>query len=137
MGMIARTNSGGGAVHGLSYPLGTKYHLPHGQSIALLMPHVMDFNVISAIPKFNRIAQAMGEKTQGLSENEAADRAIAGLKSLLKDIGIFQGLREFGVKKDDFPKFADIVYEASYRHIEANPRPLAKGDVIQIYENAW
>jgi len=137
MGMIARTNSGGGAVHGLSYPLGTKYHLPHGQSIALLMLHVMDFNVISAIPKFIRIAQAMGEKTEGLSEKEAAEKAIDGLKSLLKDIGIFQGLREFGVKKDDFPKFADIVYEVSYRHIEANPRHLAKKDVIQIYENAW
>jgi len=101
------------------------------------MPHVMDFNVISAIPKFIRIARAMGEKTDGLSEKEAAEKVIHGLKSLLKDIEIFQGLREFGVKKEDFPKFADIVYEVSYRHIEANPRHLAKEDVIRIYENAW
>ena len=97
----------------------------------------MDFNVIAAIPKFIRIAKAMGEKTDGFSGKEAAGKTIDGLKSLLKDIGIFQGLRAFGVKKDDFPKFADIVYEVSYRHIEANPRHLAKEDVIQIYENAW
>jgi len=137
MGMIARTNSGGGAVHGLSYPLGTKYHLPHGQSIALLMPHVMDFNVISAIPKFIRIAQALGEKTDGLTGEKAAYQAIEGIKALLKDIGIFQGLRELGVKKEDFPSFADIVYESSYRHIEANPRHLTREDVVQIYEKAW
>ncbi len=137
MAMIARTNSGGGAVHGLSYPLGTKYHLPHGQSIALLMPHVMDFNVISSIPKFIRIAEAMGEKTEGLSVEKAAYKATDGIKALLKDIGIFQGLREFGVKREDFPKFADIVYESSYRHIEANPRHLTREDVVKIYENAW
>ena len=29
IGMIARVNSGGGATHGLAYPLGTKYHIPH------------------------------------------------------------------------------------------------------------
>ena len=137
MGMIARTNSGGGAVHGLSYPLGTKYHLPHGQSIALLISPVMDFNVTSAIPKFIRIAEAMGEKTDGLSGEKAAHKAIDGIKALLKDVGIFQGLREFGVKKEDFAKFADIVYESAYRHIEANPRHLTREDVIKIYENAW
>jgi alcohol dehydrogenase len=137
IGMIARVNSGGGAVHGLSYPLGTKYHLPHGQSIALLMPHVMAFNVVSAIPKFIRIAEAMGEKTEGLSREEAANKAIDGIKALLKDIGIFQGLREIGIIKEDFPKFADIVYEVSYRHIEANPRHLSREDVVKIYEIAW
>lgn len=137
MGMIARVNSGGGAVHGLSYPLGTKYHLPHGQSIALLMPHVMAFNVVSAVPKFVRIAEAMGEKTEGLSEGKSADKAIDGIKALLKDIGISQGLREIGARKEDFPEFADIVYEFSYRHIEANPRHLTREDVVKIYENAW
>jgi alcohol dehydrogenase len=137
MAMIARTNSGGGAVHGLSYPLGTKYHLPHGQSIALLLPHVMAFNVGFAVPKFIRIAEAMGEKTEGLPEGRAAEKAIDAIRALLKDIGILQGLREIGVKKEDFPEFADIVYEVAYRHIEANPRHLTKEDVIKIYENAW
>ncbi len=137
LGMIARTNSGGGAVHGLSYPLGIKYHLPHGQSIALLMPHVMEFNIPSAIPKFMRVAEAMGEKTEGLPDKEAAAKAIDALRSLLKDVGIYQGLREFGVKREDFPSFADIVYQTSYRHIEANPRHLSQEEVIRIYENAF
>ena len=136
-GMIARVNSGGGAVHGMSYPLGTKHHLPHGQSIALLLPHVMEFSVNSALPKFARIAKAMGERTEGLSEEEAANKAVEAIKALLKDIGIFQGLSEVGVKKEEFPGFADIVYEFSYRHIEANPRMLTKEDIVKVYENAW
>jgi alcohol dehydrogenase class IV len=137
IGMIARVNSGGGAVHGLSYPLGTKYHFPHSQSIALLMPYVMEFNMVSAIPKFARIAKSMGEKTAGLSEKEAADKAVTAIKTLMKDIGIFQPLREFGVKKEDFPEFAETVYQYSYRHIEVNPRMLTREDIVTIYENAW
>lgn len=137
MGMIARVNSGGGAVHGLSYPLGTKYHLPHGQSIALLMPHVMEFNLTSAIPKFARIAKAMGEKVKDLGEEKTAERGAESIKNLERDIGIFQGLREFGVKKEDFAEFAEIVYKLSYRHIEVNPRMLSKQDIIKIYEMAW
>jgi alcohol dehydrogenase class IV len=137
MGMIARVNSGGGAVHGLSYPLGTKYHLPHSQSIALLMPHVMEFNLTSAVPKFARVAKAMGEKVKDLGEEKAAERAPESVKNLARDIGILQGLREFGVKKEDFPEFAEIVYRFSYRHIEVNPRMLSKQDIIKIYENAW
>lgn len=137
IGMIARVNSGGGAVHGMSYPLGTKYHLPHGQSIAVLLPHVMEYNVTSAIPKFVRIARAMGERTEGLSDEKAAEKAVEAIKALLKNIGISQGLREVGVKKEEFPEFADIVYEFSYRHIEANPRFLTKEDIVKVYENAW
>jgi lactaldehyde reductase len=97
----------------------------------------MAFNVSSSVSKFIRVAEAMGEKTEGLSEGRAAEKAIDGIRGLLKDTGIFQGLREIGVKKEDFPEFADIVYEVSYRHIEANPRHLTKEDVIKIYENAW
>jgi len=137
IGMIARVNSGGGAVHGLSYPLGTKYHLAHGHCISLLIPWVMEYNADSATTKFIRVAKVMGERTEGLVEIKAAEKAVEAIKTLLKDIGIFQRLREIGVKKEDFPEFADIVYTFSYRHIEANPKFLTKEDIVKIFENAW
>jgi alcohol dehydrogenase class IV len=137
IGMIARINSGGGAVHGLSYPLTEKYHFPHGKAIALIMPYVMEYNASSAIPKFIRVAVAMGEKVEGLSEERAAEKAVDAIKKLMKDTGILEPLREFGVKKEEFQEFADLVYQFSYRHIEANPRMLTKEDIVKIYENAW
>ena len=137
IGMIARVNSGGGAVHGMAYPLATKYHVPHGLSIALLMPYVMAYNVESSVKKFIRIAEAMGEKIDGLSEDKAAARAIESIKSLLTDCGVPLGLKAFGVKKEDFVSFADEVYQFSYRHIERNPVMLTKEDIIKIYEDAF
>ena len=137
IGMIARINSGGGAVHGLSYPLTEKYHFMHGKAIALLMPYVMEYNVDSAIPKFIRMAIAMGAKVEGLSEENAAKKAVDAIKKLMKDTGILEPLRSFGIRKEEFRDFADLVYQFSYRHIEANPRMLTKEDIIAIYENAW
>ena len=137
IGMLARVNSGGGATHGLAYPPATKYHIPHGLSIALIMPYVMAFNVNSSISKFIRIAEAMGEKTKGLPDKEAANKAIGAISSLLKDCGISLGLKEFGVKESDLGKFADEVYKYSYRHIERNPILLTREDIINIYKSAF
>ena len=137
IGMLARVNSGGGATHGLAYPPATKYHIPHGLSIALMMPFVMAYNVDSSVAKFVRIAEAMGEKIDDLSEDKAAARAIKAIKSLLTDCGVQLGLKELGVVKDDFPAFADEVYQFSYRHIERNPKLLSKKEIVKIYEDAF
>lgn len=137
IGMIARVNSGGGAVHGMAYPLATNYHISHGLSIALMMPYVMAYNVESNEKKFVRIAEAMGEKIENIPEGKAAMKAIDAIRSLLEDCGVQLGLKRFGVKKEDFADFAEQVYKFSYRHIERNPRFLSKEAIIRIYEDAF
>ena len=101
------------------------------------MPHVMAFNTHSRISKFIRIAEALGERTEDLTDEKAAEKAIEAIKVLLTDCGISLGLKEIGVKKDDFINFADEVYQFSYRHIERNPIMLTKEDIIKIYEDAF
>jgi alcohol dehydrogenase class IV len=137
IGMIGRVNSGGGAVHGLAYPLGTKYHMPHAEAIALLLPYVMEYNVVANLPKFVKIAEAMGEKVGELPERKAAFKAISAIKNLLLDIGIKATLKDKGVVREDFSEFAEIVYEYSIRHVNANPRSMSREDIVQVYGNAW
>lgn len=137
IGMIGRVNSGGGAVHGLAYPLGMKYHMPHAEAIAHLLPYVMEYNVVANLPKFVKITEAMGEKVGDLPEREMAFKAISAIKNLLLDVGVKTTLKDKGVAREDFPEFAEIVYEFSIRHVNANPRSMSREDVVQIYENAW
>lgn len=137
IGMIGRVNSGTGAVHGLAYPLGTRYHLPHAEAIALLLPYVMEYNVIARIPKFVGIAMAMGEKVDDLSERKAAFKAITVIKDLLDDIGITSTLKDIGVDRQYFPEFAELVFKYSIRHVSANPRSMTRQDIVRIYENAF
>jgi hypothetical protein len=41
---MAFANAPVAAVHALAYPLGSHYHVPHGLSNSLVLPHVLDFN---------------------------------------------------------------------------------------------
>ncbi len=54
MGGLALADAGVGAAHALAYPLGGFYRIPHGLANAMLIPHVMEFNVPSAESKFAR-----------------------------------------------------------------------------------
>ena len=58
-GGIAITASGTTAVHALSYPLGGKYHVPHGISNAVLLVPVMKYNMGSEA-FVERLANAYG-----------------------------------------------------------------------------
>ena len=49
---ISLANAGVTAVHALAYPLGGEFNVPHGIANGLLLPHVMEFNVLGDIPKF-------------------------------------------------------------------------------------
>ena len=62
----AFTSGGLGAVHGLAYVLGTEHHLSHGRSNAVMLPHVMAYNLSGDFQKYAQIASAMGEPVAGL-----------------------------------------------------------------------
>ena len=137
MGTMAIRSSGVGAIHGLCYPVAVKYHLTHGLAIALVMPHVMQYNLISNVTKFANIAEAMGEKIEGLSLYQAALRSVEAVKSLLRDVGLTQRLRDVGVKEDDFHRFAEDVPKYYAHHLANNPRDLSHEDIMKIYRNAY
>ena len=49
-----------GAVHALAYPLGGEFHIAHGVSNSVLLPHVMAFNLPAAPQRYAEVALAMG-----------------------------------------------------------------------------
>ena len=71
-GGVALAGAGAGAIHALAYPLGSRFHIPHGVSNSLMFSHVMKENHAAAPEKFARIAQILGESTDGMSQGEAA-----------------------------------------------------------------
>ena len=52
----AFANSPVAAVHALAYPIGGRFHVPHGLSNALVLPHVLRFNAPAAAPLYAEIA---------------------------------------------------------------------------------
>ena len=120
-----------GAAHALAMPLGS-WHLrvPHGLANAILLPHVMMFNLVAAVPRFADVARALGEPTEGLSERAAAERAVEAVRRLNADIGITGGLSQFGVTEADIPRVCAEAMKSG--NIAVNPRLIRVEDLEAI-----
>lgn len=133
---ISFANAGVGAVHAMAYPLGGQFHIPHGMANTLMLRYVMEYNIVSRMEKFAKIAEAMGEKVDGLSVREAAFKAIDAMVNLAKDIGVPTRLRDVNIPKEAIPKMAAAGINET-RLLSNNPRVLTQKDLENIYYNAW
>jgi alcohol dehydrogenase class IV len=133
---IAFSNSGVAAVHALAYPLGSRFHVPHGVANGLLLPYVTEYNLSANLPKYAIVAQMLGVKTQGLSLQEAAEKGVEAAKALAADIGIPLHLRDLGVPKEALEGMAVATMDVT-RLLANNPKELTLDDVRRIWQNAW
>jgi alcohol dehydrogenase len=123
------------AIHALSYPLGSKYHLSHGLSNALLLPYVYEFNLSSNIKKHAALSIALGSVVEK-SELDTALKGIETIKQLLKDCHLPLHLNEVGVQEKDIEQMAIDAMKIQ-RLLKNNPREVTLHDAIQIYKNAF
>jgi alcohol dehydrogenase class IV len=89
---ISLANAGVTAVHALAYPLGGTFNVAHGIANGLLLPYVMEFNVLGNIPKFSQIARFLGEKVEHLPQLDQAYQAPKAVKAIYRDLKIPQSL---------------------------------------------
>ena len=133
---MAFASGGLGAVHALAYPLGTEYHLSHGRSNAIMLPHVMRYNLSGNSERYAAIAALMGEDIEGLTAPEAALSSVDAVEELLTTLQIPFRLRDYGIPKGDIPKLVAGGMRSSRLFI-TNPRDLNEGDVRSLYEEAF
>lgn len=132
---MAFNNANLGYVHAMAHQLGGLYDMPHGVANAVLLPHVLRYNLIANPEKFADIAEFMGENVAGLSVMDAAERAIAAIARLSADIGIPQHLGELGVKESDFPYMAEMALKDG--NAFSNPRKGNEKEIIEIFRQAF
>jgi alcohol dehydrogenase class IV len=132
---ISLANAGVTAVHALAYPLGGQFNIAHGIANGLLLPYVMEFNVLGNIPKFAQIAQFLGEKLDHLSLFDQAYQASKAVKAIYRDLKIPQSLTELKIPKEAIPAMAKAAINVT-RLMGNNPRTMTVQDVERIYEKA-
>jgi alcohol dehydrogenase class IV len=115
-------------VHALAYPLGGEFHLAHGLSIALLLPHVVRFNLPAMPDRHAALADALG----AASVETLPDR----LEQLIAGCGIKAGLSAYGIPRDALPRIVDAGLGVT-RLLKNNPREITRSDAIRIYEAAF
>jgi len=123
------------AVHALAYPLGGEFHVPHGLSNAVLLPHVMEFNLPAAPEKHADIAMALGVgRAQSLQETGL--RGVARVKELISLSGSQARISDFGIPEAAIPELASAAMKVT-RLLKNNPRELTYEDAVAIYRSAF
>lgn len=123
------------AAHALAYPLGTDYHLPHGLSVSLLLPAVIDFNAVAAPERFADMAVAMGVE-RGSHDAETAREGARFIRQLMHACGLPCFLREVGVAKESIPKMAADAMKVQ-RLLKNNIREVTGADAAAIFQSAY
>jgi len=104
----AFSNAMVGLVHAMAHSLGAVCRLPHGLANAILLPHVMAYN-LEEIPELSAdIAQALGVDLSGLPPIDAGKAGIEQMKNLLAAIGLPTSLKSAGVDESKFDACSEL-----------------------------
>lgn len=131
------------AVHALAYPLGGHFHIPHGLSNSLVLPHVMRFNAADkqAAAQYAELAPyIMGadfsESSAGSSDEDVTNTLIAWLEQRIKETGLPMRLRKCDIPEDAIPMLASEAM-LQQRLLINNPREVSEADALAIYTAAY
>ncbi len=89
-----------GLCHQMAHQLSSYFGLPHGLANAILLPHVMRFNLDARPERFAEIAEALGCDVTGLSYREAGLLGIETVEGFCAQLGVPKYLDEVGVTRD-------------------------------------
>lgn len=132
----AFANSPVAAVHALAYPIGGIFHVPHGLSNALVLPHVMRFNTETCGEAYAVLATDVFPDLAATPSDQRVNQFIDRLEALSADLGLEQTLREVGIGEADLATLASDAMKQT-RLLVNNPREVSETDALAIYKAAF
>ena len=134
LGGIAFTNAPVAGVHALAYPIGARFHVPHGLSNSLVLAPVMRFNLEVAHAMYAELGQIIKPGLQG-STMEQATQLVDYLATLAGDLGLPTRLSQVGIAQKDIDQLAkDAMLQT--RLLMNSPREIKLQDAAALYQEA-
>ena len=121
-------------VHALAYPIGGIFHVPHGLSNALVLPHVLRFNAPVAASMYAELAPIFKPGAEG-SDEALTQVLIDALDELADAVKIDRKLTQVGINHNDLPRMAEDAMVQT-RLLVNNPRDITQDDALAIYQAA-
>jgi alcohol dehydrogenase class IV len=135
---IAFSNSSVALVHGMSRPIGARFHVPHGMSNAMLLPSVTEFSVPGAPERYAACAKAMDLVSPGASAAEAKERLVAGLQELNKTLQV-PTPEAYGIDREAWEESIPTMVEQAIASGSPANNPLIPSaeEIEKLYLNLW
>ncbi len=130
---VAMDQAGLGMVHAMSGPMCGHFHLAHGESNAILLEYIMEYNLMARPEKFAKIAELLGCNTDGLDLYEKAELSVDAVRRLFEKTGAKPDLSKFGITAGH----ADLVAEETRKMflVKNNPRVPSHEECKAVFLN--
>ena len=132
----AFNSAGLGLNHAMAHALGARFHLSHGRSNALLLPHVLQFNAEDAptAERYRCIAELLHLPTANV--RIAAASLIRHVEALRKTVNIGARIESCGIEKSEYlGALEEMAHMAKQdRCLVANPAACSEADMVQLYQ---
>ncbi|MBV8142089.1 MAG: iron-containing alcohol dehydrogenase [Verrucomicrobia bacterium] len=135
---IAFSNSSVALVHGMSRPIGARFHVPHGMSNAMLLATVTEFSIAGAIARYAECARVMGMVPAESAEEEAAGELVRNLHELNKRLKV-PTPAEFGIERDAWEASIPLMAQQALASGSPanNPRVPSESEIERLYREIW
>ncbi len=131
---LAFSNAILGVCHAIAHQIDGLMDKHHGETNGILLPHVMEFNLIACADRYAQIAEALGVKTEGISKWKAAEKSIRWVRNLCSDVDIPQQLSEIGLEEGAIPALAKAAMKDAC--LVTNPRDTKEEDIAKLLKQA-
>ncbi|TKI03372.1 iron-containing alcohol dehydrogenase [Martelella alba] len=131
-GGAAIAHAGTHLVHAMSYPLGGKYHIPHGVANAILLAPCMRFVRPAVVSKFAQVYDVLPGAKTPLSEEEKSHALVDYFAALVKRLNLPAGLDELGIGPDHLPYLVEAALDVQ-RLMKNVPMTVGADDVRAVY----
>ncbi|RQZ18824.1 iron-containing alcohol dehydrogenase [Burkholderia sp. Bp9031] len=129
---LAFANAPVAGVHALAYPVGARFHVPHGLSNSLVLPAVMRFNLDAAADRYAELAAVLMPDVTG-NTGARANALVERLTALPKALGLPTRLSDVGISRGDIATLAEDAMRQT-RLLVNNPREISLQDAAALYE---
>lgn len=132
---MAHSNSRLGLCYSIANAISSLTALPFYTAMAILLPHVMEYNLVSLPGKYVQIARAFGENIQDITVIEAAIKAVEGVRRIYTDLKIPQRLSDFEVRKENLSEISKLALNMP--QTKNTPRELDRNEIESILIAAY
>ncbi len=133
---LAFSNAGLGAIHAFCLPLESRKHIPHGRSVAIVSPWIVDFNRVGNEETFAALAGFLGEDISQSDAAAASKKASAGLRRLMESVGVSPCLLDHGIQSGEVDNLAKEAFLVGQRLLPFNAREMTEKDAVEIFRTA-
>jgi len=135
MGGIAFSNSGVGLAHAIGHSLGPLLGIPHGISVGIPLPCVVEFN--RGDERADKKYKLLEKHLKNILDVE--ERLEEAILSLYQNIGFPKSYMEYGVKEEELRKNLDTIVLRIFEDpvLAFAPRPPTEDEAKELVEKAF